>query len=145
MFKPRRILHPTDYSDNSMEALRLALDLAQQCNSQILLVHVVETLGPENVTFGEVAAQPQPEAYRQRLMTDFQRRVPDPGAGVSLEYVLVEGDAAEAIVRVTQERSCDLIVMSTHGRTGLRRLLMGSVAEQVIRHAPCPILITKPP
>jgi nucleotide-binding universal stress UspA family protein len=145
MFHPRLILHPTDFSDRAHYAFHVAADLAELNQAQLLILHVVETLGPENVTFGEVAAQLQPEGYEQRLSRDLKQRVPPPGRGVAVEYLVVQGDPAEAIDRVARERRCDLIVLGTHGRTGLARLFMGSIAEQVVRQATCPVLVCKVP
>jgi nucleotide-binding universal stress UspA family protein len=144
MFHPHLILHPTDYSESSEYALKIAADLARQHQAKILILHVAETLGPENVTFGEATSQLEPSAYRRRLEEDLRKRVPVP-SGVSTEYVLAEGDTAQEIQRVAQERGCDLIVMGTHGRTGLSRLVMGSTAEKVVRLAPCPVLTMKIP
>jgi nucleotide-binding universal stress UspA family protein len=110
----------------------------------VLVLHAVETLGPENVTFGEGMTRPQPEAYRKRLEEDLRQRAPHAPSGVPVEYLMAEGDPAHAIEKVAAERHVDLIVMSTHGLTGLKRLLMGSLAEQVIRNVHCPVLITKP-
>ena len=80
------------------------------------------------------------EPLRERLQ---QLRPED--QKVLVEHLLVQGGAAEEILQVAQERKCDLIVMGTHGRTGLGRLLMGSVAEQVVRKASCPVLTVKTP
>jgi nucleotide-binding universal stress UspA family protein len=66
-------------------------------------------------------------------------------AGLELEELIVHGEAASEIVRVAKERKVDLIVISSHGRTGLGRILFGSTAEAVVRHAPCPVLVVKPP
>jgi nucleotide-binding universal stress UspA family protein len=142
MFKPHLILHPTDYSDCSAYAYDIALDLARQYTATLLVVHVAETLGPENLTYGEVGSQLEPEGYRQRLEEDLHRSVPAP-AGVSVEYLLAAGDPAHEIGRVAREQHCDLIVMGTHARTGLSRLFTRSIAEQVIHLAPCPVLISK--
>jgi universal stress protein A len=144
MFHPRLILHPTDYSESSGYAMQIAADLARQHQARIIILHVAETLGPENVTFGEATSQLEPTAYRRRLEEDLRQREPAP-QDVSVEYVLGEGDTAQEIQRVAQSRGCDLIVMGTHGRTGLTRLVMGSTAEKVIRRAPCPVLTTKIP
>jgi nucleotide-binding universal stress UspA family protein len=144
MFQPRVILHPTDFSDRSAHALGIAADLARQHGAKLLIVHVAETLGPENVTYGEVATQLEPAGYRQRILDDLRRSVPAP-AGVSVQYLVAEGDPAEEIDRVARERGCDLIVLGTHGRTGLGRLLTGSVAERVVRLAACPVLTVKLP
>jgi nucleotide-binding universal stress UspA family protein len=62
-----------------------------------------------------------------------------------MEYQLAEGEPGASIVKVAEDRHCDLIVLGTHGRTGFRRVLMGSVAEQVMRTAPCPVLVVKGP
>jgi nucleotide-binding universal stress UspA family protein len=144
MFQPRVILHPTDQSDSSTCAFRIATDLARQHQATLLVLHVVESLGPENVTYGEAVSQLEPEAYRRRLEADVRRHVPAP-SGIATQYLLVAGDPVSEILRVAQEHSCDLIVMGTHGRTGLNRLLVGSVAEPVIRQATCPVLVSKFP
>ncbi|MBI3407983.1 MAG: universal stress protein [Planctomycetes bacterium] len=143
MFRPTTILHPTDFSDYSRHAFQIALDLAKEYGASLLILHVVETLGPENLTFGEVSGQLEPEAYRERLRTDLQRVAPPAGSSVRFVHLLAEGDPTAEITRAAKEHACGLIVMGTHGRTGLRRLLMGSVAEQVIRHAESPVLTVK--
>jgi nucleotide-binding universal stress UspA family protein len=140
----RTILHPTDYSELSQAAFRYAVELAQVHGARVVVLHVVDTLGPENVTFGEAASQRQPESYRQRLWDELHKLVP-PNAAVSLEYALGEGDPVEVIIEATVERKCDLIVLGSHGRSGLKRLLGGSVAEHVVRRAACPVLVVKTP
>jgi nucleotide-binding universal stress UspA family protein len=138
------ILHPTDYSELSHTALRWAVEEAQVHAARLIILHTVDTLGPENTTFGEVASQKQPEAYRQRLWDELRREeLPDPT--IPVEYLLAENDPVEAIVRIAAERHCDLIVLGSHGRRGLHRLLGGSVAEQVMRRASCPVLVVKLP
>jgi nucleotide-binding universal stress UspA family protein len=82
--------------------------------------------------------------YREEMEKELKGiRVPD--RKVQVERLLEEGDPAAQILRVAQETNCDLIVMGSHGRTGLDRLLMGSVAEQVVRRASCPVLTVKAP
>ena len=66
-------------------------------------------------------------------------------AGLEVEELIVHGEAASENVRVARERKVDLIVIASHGRTGLGRILFGSTAEAVVRHAPCPVLVVKPP
>lgn len=85
---------------------------------------------------------PPPEGDWKAL-EDRLHRVQFPDAKVPVEHLLEEGNPSAEILRVAQERRCDLIVMGTHGRTGLHRLLMGSVAEHVVRKAPCPVLVVK--
>ena len=138
------ILHPTDYSELSHAALQYAMDEARLHGARLIILHTVETLGPENTTFGEVASQRQPDAYRKRLWDELHReKLSDPA--IPVEYLLAEEDPVEAIVRIAVERHCDLIVLGSHGRQGLQRMLGGSVAEQVMRRAPCPVLVVKLP
>lgn len=138
------ILHPTDFSEHSDYAFRLACSLARDHGAHLIVLHAVATLGPELVPYGEAAAQLHPEGYQQKLLDDL-RRIQSPDPAVAVEHQLVEGDPAEAIVRAARETGCDMIVLGMHGRTGLERLLMGSVAEQVVRKAPCPVLTVKAP
>ena len=138
------ILHPTDFSDSSDYAFRLAHSLARDHGSRLIVLHVVATLGPELVTYGEAATELEPESYRQKLWADL-RKIQPKDDRVRVEHRLAEGDDAAEIVRVAQETGCGLIVMATHGRTGLQRILMGSVAEQVVRRASCPVLTVKSP
>jgi nucleotide-binding universal stress UspA family protein len=145
VFQPHRILHPTDFSASSHYAYRIALDLARLYQAPVVVLHVVETLGPENVTYGEATSQLEPESYRQRLQAELERTVGPPPAGVAIEFLLAEGNPETAIERTVAERHCDLIVMGTHGHTGLSRLFMGSIAEKVVRRAPCPVLVCKLP
>ncbi len=140
MFVPETILHPTDFSECSNFALQIAADLAGKYGSRIIVLHAVETLGAANATFGEVATQREPDGYWTRLWDDLHQVRPTVENGLSIDYLLVEGDPANNIVRVAAERHCGLIVMGTHGHRGLERLLMGSVAEQVVRRANCPVL-----
>jgi universal stress protein A len=138
----KTILYPTDFSDPAREALPYAVKMAQDWGAHLIVLHAVETLGPENVTYGEATSQVQPAAYDQRLRDDLERiQLPDPHLHV--EYVLSEDDPVKAILRTALERDCDLIVIGTHGRQGLRRLFEGSIAEQVVRGATCPVLVVK--
>ena len=86
----------------------------------------------------------------EQLEDSAERELPklaecDECAGLNVEEVVVHGEAASEIVRVAREREVDLIVIASHGRTGLGRILFGSTAEAVVRHAPCPVLVVKPP
>jgi nucleotide-binding universal stress UspA family protein len=140
----RTILHPTDYSELSQSAFRYAVELAQVHGARVIVLHVVDTLGPENVSFGEAASQRQPESYRQKLWDELHKLVP-PDSKVPLEYILGEGDPVTAILEAATEHRCDLIVLGSHGRRGLLRWLEGSVAEEVIRRSNCPVLVVKMP
>src|SRR5438046_9435353 len=115
MFHPQVILHPTDYSETSTHALQIAADLARQHQAKILILHVAETLGPENVTFGEATSQLEPASYRHRLEEDLRQRVPAP-SGISVEYILAAGDIIEDIETTPQTRACGRSIMGTHRR-----------------------------
>lgn len=143
MFRPTTILHPTDFSSNSTHALQIAADLAKTYTAKLLIVHVAETLGPENVTFGEVGTQLEPEGYQSRLRNDLEKSAPTSDLSIPVERLIAEGNPADEIVRIAKQHGCGLIVMGTHGRTGMSRLLMGSIAEQVMRHADCPVLTVR--
>jgi nucleotide-binding universal stress UspA family protein len=145
MFSPKIILHPTDFSDSSRCALQIASDLALKYTAKLIVLHAVETVGPANVTFGEVEKQLEPQGYLERLSKELRTIKPDLPSDHEVEYLLVEGDPAPGIVSTADERHCDLIVMGTHGRRGLGRILMGSVAEHVVRNAPCAVLTVKSP
>lgn len=136
----KTILAPTDFSPASRAALAYASALAHQWDALLLIVHVEEPVAAimlnENL---ESPLYPNPET-RQLL----ESVVPN-DAQVRYEHRLALGIAAEEIPRLAEYEKVDLIVMGTHGRTGLTRLLMGSVAEAVVRRATCPVLTVKCP
>jgi nucleotide-binding universal stress UspA family protein len=135
------VLHPTDLSDRSEVAFRLACALARDYGARLIVIHV---WSPPTPVLGEFVPQPAPEYYpaaTEEKLSELRPAAPS----VRVEYRLEEGEAASTILRVAEESGADLIVMGTHGRTGLRRLLMGSVAEQVLRRARCPVVTTKSP
>jgi universal stress protein A len=136
MFPLRTILHPTDFSENSAMALRLACSLARDHGARLVLLHV---LPPPLVVF-EGGVVPEPSWDYPDLHHKFRNLTPG-DVQVATEPHVVEGDPATEIVRLAKKLPCDMIVMGTHGRRGLCRLLMGSVAESVLRNAPCPVLI----
>jgi universal stress protein A len=137
------ILHPTDYSKESQNALQYAVALARFHHSRLLVLHVAETLGPEQITYGEAVSQKQPDGYRRRLWEEFRRQVQMPSDLGEVELLLEEGDPVEAIVRTAAERHCDLIIMASHERSGLNHLLFRGTVEKVLGQAPCPVLVVK--
>ncbi len=140
MLAIRKILHPTDFSTNSEPAFRLACAVARDYGARLLVLHVSTPF----VAYGEGMVTTPPPDYTETLRVRLQKiRSGDPK--VLIEHKLVEGDPAADILRVAREAGCDLIILGTHGRTGLGRLLMGSVAEVVVRRAHCPVLTVKTP
>lgn len=135
------ILHPTDLSDRCAEAFRVACSLAKDHAARVIVVHVPE---PVTAPVGMAPSPPLPEGFRggmEEWLCRSHQSVPD----VQMECRVEEGDVATGIVRAARATACDLIVMGTHGRTGLGRLLMGSVAESVLRTASCPVVTVKTP
>ena len=135
------ILHPTDFSDRSGHALQLASALARDYQARLVLLHV---LPRPVIGYGEGVIPPEPEFLREEAKEQLDR-LAVPGGGVVADRRLAEGDPAGVILHIARETHADLIVMGTHGRTGLGRLLMGSVAEHVLRRASCPVLTVAAP
>jgi nucleotide-binding universal stress UspA family protein len=141
MLALKTILHQTDYSERSESAFQLACSLARDHGARIVLLHVVEL---PTAVYGAAGG---PTTVLQVSMDEEKEglnRIKVP-KDVTVERRLVEGEAAHEILRTAEEVSADLIVLGTHGRTGMSRLLFGSVAEQVLRRAQCPVLTIKEP
>jgi nucleotide-binding universal stress UspA family protein len=138
----RTILHPTDFSKSADLAFRLACSLAQFYSARIHVLHVgkAPVIAPV-----EGIERPEPERYQEDLTAKLHMmRAEDLHIQVEHQLLFV-GDPAPEILRVAQAIKADMIVMGTHGRSGLARLLMGSVAEQVVRKAPCPVVTVRMP
>jgi nucleotide-binding universal stress UspA family protein len=141
MSNVQSILHPTDFSEPSHAAWQVACALAQTYQARLVALHVVF---PATVAYGEVVStevvEQQMSSARQALE---QLQPTEPG--IKVERILETGDPVEVILRTAAKLPADLIVLGSHGRTGLARLLLGSVAEQVVRKATCPVLVVKRP
>jgi len=140
------ILVPTDFSGLSCEAFSWATLLADQFKAKIVIVHVISAKDAVEMT-----AQPgNPwervlEREDTAMIESFQRCLQsDFGQMVETQTLVQLGPAAEKIIEAAKEKEADLIVMATHGRTGLSHAPMGSVAEKVVRQAPCPVLTIRP-
>jgi nucleotide-binding universal stress UspA family protein len=140
------ILVPTDFSEFSKQALKSALDLAQTFGAKLLLLHVVEP--PPYPIEGLVPSQ-----LGANLLADLERQASNElaallpeaqGLQVEIARRVSIGIPYRKIVEVAAEEKIDLIVMTTHGRTGITHMVMGSVAERVVRTAPCPVLSIRP-
>jgi nucleotide-binding universal stress UspA family protein len=139
MYTIARILHPTDFSDEAAMAFRLACSLAKQHGAEVVVLHVI---GPP-IAWGEEVARHSPDSYQKQLWNEYMLPIRSSEAGVPLVRRLEEGVPEEVIVRIATELGCDLIVLGTHGRKGIARLVMGSVAEHVLRTAPCPVMTVR--
>ncbi|WP_352432544.1 universal stress protein [Pyrinomonas sp.] len=142
------LLLPTDFSECAERAIPYATWLARIAGSRIICLHVIEPIVPVVGYAGLVESVPLAD-ISESLEESAARELPklterDEFAGLEIEEMIVHGEAATEIVRIAKEKRVDLIVISSHGRTGLGRILFGSTAEAVARHAPCPVLIVKP-
>ena len=144
----RRILWPTDLSRLARTALPHAMQLAAGSQGELVIVHVLPTVAA--YLSPAIAGLPWEQIDRaNRLMG--QRKLDRMTTAIKAEHpelrvhnVVAKGVIAEEILRVARRLRCGLIVLATHGRTGLKHVLMGSVAENVVRRAPCPVLIVRP-
>jgi nucleotide-binding universal stress UspA family protein len=149
MAMTRSIMHPTDFSPASRPAFRKAIELAKALGGQLALVHIlppvlVPTVGAETyispITYEQIERTARETATRhlRRLATAARK------AGARTSTYLIEGaPVADRIVRAAKVRRAGMIVMGTHGRTGVTRLMLGSVASRVVATAPCPVLTVR--
>lgn len=140
MFPIRTILCPTDFSPTARAALETAESLAAQFHAKLVLVHVVPPPHPLMMEGLLKNYEYDPEAMGNCL-----KAITPSDPRISFERVLLEGDPVAKILREAETRHCDLIVIGTHGRRGVGRFFLGSVAEKVVRQATCPVLTVKPP
>ena len=136
----KTILVPTDFSEFSEAALEYATSLARDTGAELLIVHVQEPPYYYDNAFGGFAVEPNDKAIFNLL-----EEVKPSDSDVRYSHKLLAGDNATEIVRLAEIENVDMIVMGTHGRKGLSRVLMGSVAEGVVRRATCPVLTIKQP
>jgi acetoin utilization protein AcuB len=136
----RRILSPIDFDDNSLAALDVAAQIARDNDGMVLLFHVVPLIvAPTDMPTYVDIYKGQEEAAREKLKEIAGKRL----RGVRHELLTHMGDPAGAILSAARRHAADLIVMATHGRRGLSRVVLGSVAELVLRNAPCPVLCVR--
>jgi nucleotide-binding universal stress UspA family protein len=138
MIHVKKILYPTDFSSYSNQAYFHAVALAENHGASltVLFVHTPDFAAPEG---------PRDPARARRYWQSQLEQIRPLNPDIPVQHIFLEGDPATEIVRYTRDASMDLIVMGTHGRTGLDRLLLGSVAEKVMRDAPCSVLVAKLP
>ncbi len=139
----KKICCAVDFSDPSRLALEQAADLAQRYEAELVLVHVYDA--QRDVTTSLVAPAEQALVATRELQGKLEgwRREAELLAGRPVTAKFLVGDPAGELVRFANEALAELIVMGTHGRGGLKRLVLGSVAEQVVRKAACPVLVTR--
>ena len=148
MFPLKTILCPTDFSEPSLLALKAANELAGISDAEIIMVHVVSPLPvtphPDAMATFNVATYMEEMLKSARASMD--RLIKEKGpSNVTVRPMILTGNAADEITRAAEEQKVGLIVIATHGLTGWRRFIFGSVAERVVRLSPCPVLTIPAP
>ncbi|MGD0627109.1 MAG: universal stress protein [Thermodesulfobacteriota bacterium] len=141
----KKILYPTDFSDPSYEALKVANELALHFSAELCVVHVVSPVAhaPADPSgSGFLVLQEMEKAARESLKEMVKERIPKE---LLVRQIVVLGGASEEIIQISEKERVDLIVIATHGQTGWRHFVFGSVAEKVVRLAPCPVLTIRAP
>ena len=147
MFAPKNILVPTDFSEYSDRALQEAIDIANQYHSKIYLLHVTEMVIHCTVDYcldPKTMAQVENETIlaSKKMIQDQIGKFPD-SKEIEIVTEIRKGTPYEEILKDQQEKNIDLIVIASHGQTGLMRYLVGSVAEKVLRHSKSPVLLVR--
>ena len=146
MIKIRRILFPTDFSPYSTGVLGLAIDFPPKFKASLVIHHVVEDLPLTQhptvsiYSVDEILEDAEKRA-RKKLREVFEKKI---RKRVPTSFVVTRGAPFLEILRVAKKKKADLILLATHGRTGLSHILMGSTAEKVVRKSPCPVLTVRP-
>ncbi|WP_406699697.1 universal stress protein [Singulisphaera sp. Ch08] len=143
MIEIRSILAPTDFSKHAEKAVRYACLLAERLGAEIHLLHVLSDIvpvGPDPMLTPVLPPEYYTEAKEQALAALSKTLQPDWGHPPAVKTSACWGEPVEEIVTYARDEAIDLIVVATHGRTGLKHVLLGSVAERIVREAPCPVL-----
>ena len=140
----KKILYATDFSEYSRAALNYASSLAAATGAKLYILHADDTT--PGMVFGDVGYGyvPELDEIAKEEYDSLQKIVPTT-EGVEYEHLFTRGAAAEEILTTAEKENVDLIVIGTHGRSGVSRLLLGSVAEAIVRKAACPVLTVKQP
>lgn len=140
----QRILVPFDFSRLAEQGVEYAEELAKQLGAHLDILHVVEEPAfPSFFKLGAMRIYGMVPNLEKVAWTALEKRFGDPAERSDLEFHVVKGNADAEIVRFAGEHKNDLIVMTSHGLTGLQHVLLGSVAEKVVKLAPCPVLVVK--
>src|ERR1044071_4189252 len=137
VFRLNKILVPVDFSECSMKALQYAIPFARQFGAELLLIHVVEPC----VRWSELGPIEPQELHD--IGAELERLKRTVGDFTTVKTLVQTGHVSNEIVDAAKQSDADLIIISTHGYTGVSRLLLGSIAERLVRHAPCPVLVVR--
>jgi universal stress protein A len=141
MFEVKTILNARDFSEPSAAAHNIACDIARHYDAKLVLLHVTDQ---PVYSYFEKASELPPDELQRKLFASL--RLPEENEkGLDVKHRVVEGDPVQSILAVAEEEKCDLIVLGTHGKTGISRWFTNSVAEDVVRQAASSVLISKAP
>ncbi len=147
MFKIKNILLPTDFSKLSLTAASYAVDIAEEYGAKIHLLHVLEKTPPiltiRSLDLSQERIKKEIENDAKASMEEALKRIKKP-ENIEIVTLIKKGLDYEEIIKYSKEAKIDVIVIATHGRTGLIHTLLGSVAEKVIRYSKIPVLVTTP-
>lgn len=137
------ILVPIDFSDTSQKALKYAVPFAVQFGAKLTLLHVMEPVATPDFAYFPLELESDKVIKALKAKLESVRRKLGPGRELVERILVRQGSAFHEITEAARGLKCDLIVITTHGRTGLKHALLGSTAERVVRHAPCPVLVVR--
>ncbi len=142
-----RILFATDFSEGSSQALPYATDIARQYSAKLFLIHVIyDVVKSAGWYVPHVSVDEIYHDMEKRARAELEKNLTEDMRGMKdFEYVVLRGIPYEEIVKFAADNKIDLVVLGTHGRKGIDRMLFGSTAEQVVRNAPCPVLSVRIP
>jgi nucleotide-binding universal stress UspA family protein len=143
----KKILVPIDFSDYSKSALKYAINFCKGFNAEMILIYVVEpVIYPPDFSMGQIAIPSVNTEWDERAKQELDKlakeEIPD---SVSVQALIKTGKPFIEIIETAGELDVDLIIIATHGRTGVEHILFGSTAEKVVRKAPCPVLTLREP
>lgn len=146
MYTIRKILAPTDFSDHARHAFGYARTFAERWNAELHLLNIIEpAVFPTEAgltPIGMMQLSEEMEASARKNIADLASS--EALAGLNVKTAIVQGRASSAIIDYAEAHDIDLVVIATHGRTGLEHLIFGSTAERVVRESPCPVLTVRP-
>lgn len=146
LFALRSILVPIDFSIHSKNALKYAVPLAEKFRASVRLVYVVEpTVYPADLGFGQVVLPGVEDELREKGAEELETLISkEIGGRVQASSVVRTGSPHHEILREAEEQGVDLIVVATHGHSGVEHILFGSTADRIVRHAHCPVMTIRP-
>lgn len=143
-FQLKEVLVPVDFSEPSRKSIQYAVVFAQQFGARLTLLHVVEPLSyPPDFAVVPLLPPDAEDARIRELTRQLQQLAEKLGPGIETQPVVTSGRPWQGITEYAAANNTDLIIVSTHGYTGIKHVLLGSVAEKIVRHAPCPVLVVR--